>query len=78
VNLEDDWMTMNCMNCSNADSKMIASNVDSSQENRDVRLKHLCNDEKNVANIINYYERIKTEQDWSFNQFAVNASEFSA
>ncbi len=24
------------------------------------------------------YERIKTEQDWSFNQFAVNASEFSA
>ncbi len=24
------------------------------------------------------YERIKTEQDWSSNQFAVNASEFSA
>ncbi len=23
------------------------------------------------------YERIKTEQDWSFNQFVVNASEFS-
>ncbi len=56
-------MTMNCMNCSNADSKMIASDVDSSQENRDVRSKHLCNDEKNVANIINCYERIKTEQD---------------
>ncbi len=26
----------------------------------------------------NCYECIKTEQDWSFNQFAVNASEFSA
>ena len=24
------------------------------------------------------YERIKTEQDWSFNQFAVNASKCSA
>ncbi len=29
VNLEDDWTMMNCMNCSNADSKMIASDVDS-------------------------------------------------
>ena len=29
-------------------------------------------------NVMKCYKRIKTEQDWSFNQFAVNASEFSA
>jgi len=51
---------MNCMNCSNADSKMIASNVDSLQENRDVRLKYSCDDEKNVANIIDLLIKIST------------------
>jgi len=51
---------MNCMNCSNADSKMIASNVDSLQENRNMRLKHLCNDEENVANIIDLLIKIST------------------
>jgi len=40
------------MNCSNVDSKMIASDVNSLQENKDVRLKCLYNDEKNVINII--------------------------
>jgi len=60
VNLEDDWMTMNCMNCSNADSKMIASDVDLSQENRDAKLKHLCNNEENVINIIDLLIKIST------------------
>jgi len=60
VNLEDDWMTMNCMNCSNADLKMIASDVDSLQENRDAKSKHLCNDEENVANIIDLLIKIST------------------
>ncbi len=45
-------MMINCMNCSNVDSKMIASDVNSLQENKDVRLKCLYNDEKNVINII--------------------------
>ncbi len=43
---------MNCMNCNNADSKMIVSNVDSSQRNNNARLKSLCNDKKYVTNII--------------------------
>ncbi len=60
MNLEDDWMMMNCMNCSNADSKMIASDVDSLQENKDARLKYLCNDEKNVVNIIDLLIKIST------------------
>ncbi len=51
---------MNCMNCSNADSKMIASDVDSLQENRDVRLKHSRDDEENVANIIDLLIKIST------------------
>jgi len=49
---------MNCMNCSNADSKTIASDVDLSQENRDVKLKHSRNDEKNIANIIDLLIKI--------------------
>jgi len=51
---------INCTNCSNADSKMIASNVDSSQENKDVRLKCLRNDEENVVNIIDLLIKIST------------------
>ncbi len=49
---------MNCTNCSNADLKMIASDVDSSQENKDVRLKYSCNDEENIANIIDLLIKI--------------------
>ena len=60
MNLENDWMMMNCMNCSNADSKMIASDVNSSQENRDARLKCLRNDEENIANIIDLLIKIST------------------
>jgi len=48
------------MNCSNANSKTIASNVDLSQENRDARLKHSCNDEENVVNIIDLLIKIST------------------
>jgi len=51
---------MNCMNCSNADLKMIASNVDSSQENKDARLKHSRNNEKNITNIIDLLIKIST------------------
>jgi len=48
------------MNCSNADSKMIASDIDSLQENRDARSKCSCDDEKNVANIIDLLIKIST------------------
>ncbi len=41
------------MNCSNADSETIASDVDSSRRNSNVKSKSLRNDEKYVANIIN-------------------------
>jgi len=60
VNLEDDETTMNCTNCNNADSKMIASDVDLSQENRNAKLKCLRNDEENVANIIDLLIKIST------------------
>ena len=48
------------MNCSNADSETITSDVDSLQENRDARSKCLCNDEENVANIIDLLIKIST------------------
>ena len=51
-------MMMNCMNRSNADSKIIANDVDSLQENRDARLKCLHNNEENVANIIDLLIKI--------------------
>jgi len=48
------------MNRSNADSKMIASDVDSLQENRNARLKYLHNNEENVVNIIDLLIKIST------------------
>jgi len=51
---------MNCTNRSNAGSKMIASDVDSLQENRDARSKRSRDDEKNVANIIDLLIKIST------------------
>jgi len=51
---------MNCTNRSNADSKTIASDVDSLQENRDAESKHLRDDEENVANIIDLLIKIST------------------
>ena len=48
------------MNCSNADSKMITSNINLLQENKDARLKHLCNNEKNIVNIIDLLIKIST------------------
>jgi len=53
-------MMMNCMNCSDADSKMIASDINSLQENKDAKLKHSCNDEENVINIIDLLIKIST------------------
>ncbi len=58
MNLEDDETMMNHMICNNIDSKIIASNVNSSQENRDVKLKHLRNDKKNVVNVIDLLIKI--------------------
>jgi len=46
------------MNCSNVDLKMIISDVDSLQENRNIKLKYLHNDEKNVVNIIDLLIKI--------------------
>jgi hypothetical protein len=43
-----------------ADSKMIASNINLLQENKDVKLKHLHNNEENVANIIDLLIKIST------------------
>ncbi len=51
---------MNCMNCSNADLKMIVNDIDSLQENKDAKLKHLHNDEENVVNIIDLLIKIST------------------
>ncbi len=51
---------MNCMNCSNADLRTIASDVNSLQENKHVRLKHSRNNEENVANIIDLLIKIST------------------
>jgi len=48
------------MNRNNVDSKMIASDVNSLQENRNMKLKCLCNDEENVANIIDLLIKIST------------------
>jgi len=51
---------MNCTNCSNADSRAIASDVDLSQENKDVRSKYSRNNEENVVNIIDLLIKIST------------------
>jgi hypothetical protein len=48
------------MNHSNVDSKMIASDIDSLQRNRDARLKCSRNDEKNIVNIIDLLIKIST------------------
>jgi len=60
VNLENDQMTMNCMSCSNASSKMIASDVDMSQENSDARSQCLHNDEEKIADIIDLLIKTST------------------
>ncbi len=67
---------MNCMNCSNADSKMIASNVDLSRRNSNVRSKSSRNNEKYVANIINLLIQSSTlekekNKDYSWKEVAV-------
>ncbi len=51
---------MNCMNCSNADLKMIASDIDSSWRNSNVKSKSLCNDKKYVVNIIDFLIQTST------------------
>ncbi len=48
------------MNCSNVDSKMIMSDVNSLQENKDVKLKYLRDDEENITNIIDLLIKIST------------------
>jgi len=48
------------MNRRSADSKMIANDINSSQENKDARLKHSRNDEENVVNNIDLLIKIST------------------
>ncbi len=67
---------MNYTNCSNADSKTIASDVDSSQENRDAESKHSRDDKENVANIIDLLIKILTlekekSKDYSWKEIAL-------
>ncbi len=53
-------MTMNCMSCSNASSKMIVSNVDILQENSDAKSQRSCNDEEKIVDIINLLIKTST------------------
>ncbi len=48
------------MNSNNADSKTIASNVDSSQRNSDARFKRLRNDKMNIISIIDLLTQTST------------------
>ncbi len=64
------------MNCSNADSETIASNVDSSWRNSNARSKSSCNDKKYVANIIDFLIQTSTlekekSKDHSWKEVAV-------
>ncbi len=60
VNLENDQTTMNCMSCSNASLKIIASNVDMLQENSDAKLQRSRNDEEKIADIIDLLIKTST------------------
>ncbi len=51
---------MNHISCSNASSKMIASNIDMSQENSNARLQRSRNDEEKIADIINLLIKTST------------------
>ncbi len=67
---------MNCMNCSNADSKMIASDVDLSRRNSNAESKSSRNDKKYVANIIDLLIQTSTlekkkSKDYSWKEVAV-------
>ncbi len=67
---------MNCMNCNNADSKTIASNVDLSRWNSNAKLKSLRNDKKYVANIIDLLIQIlmlkkKKSKNYSWKEVAM-------
>ncbi len=67
---------MNCINCSNADSETIVSDIDLSWRNSNVKLKSLHNDEKYVANIIDFLIQTSTlkkekSKDHSWKEVAV-------
>ncbi len=53
-------MTMNCTSCSNASSKIIASDVDMLQENSDARLQRLQNNEEKIVDIIDLLIKTST------------------
>jgi len=48
------------MSSSNADSMMIASSVDSLQENSDARIQHSHNDEEKITDIIDLLIKTST------------------
>jgi len=60
VNLKKNQMTMNCTSCSNASSKIIASDVDMLQENSDARLQRLQNNEEKIVDIIDLLIKTST------------------
>jgi len=51
---------MNCTSCSNASSKIIASDVDMLQENSDARLQRLQNNEEKIVDIIDLLIKTST------------------
>ena len=53
-------MTMNCTSCSNASSKISASDVDMLQENSDARLQRLQNNEEKIVDIIDLLIKTST------------------
>jgi len=76
VNLENSQTTMNCTSRSNASSKMIASDVDMSQENSDVKLQRSRNDEEKIADIIDLLIKTSTlekemSKDYSWKEIAL-------
>ncbi len=76
MNLKNNQTTMNCMSCSNASSKMIASDVDMLQENSDVRSQRSNNDEKKIADIIDLLIKTSTlkkemSKDYSWKEIAL-------
>jgi len=60
ANLKNDQTTMNCMSCSNASSKMIASDVDMLQENSDARSQRSRNNKEKIADIIDLLIKTST------------------
>ncbi len=62
--------------CARLERNVFMTREECDVDEQDVDERKECWERKRVLSHI-CYERIKTEQGWSSNQFAVNASEFS-